>query len=233
MVDHDGEQSKLRWLGKKKSFDLQIDPTDFIFSFFFVVPLDILWLDAKFIILSSFSDPSAIASASTCGANGQRMRMNSGCLLFIMLGVSLSRIPRASASAFSKRSFTAPRHHLNLATFALQFATSTENSENTPLSMTNLYQEWTLEQDRLLHEKRNEPLPVLASLLGRGLRGVESRLAKLSDVDSPAYQRLFCDSEAIPRQDASKKLVPAGEVLRRIQYDYNLAEKDFSVVHYG
>jgi uncharacterized protein (UPF0248 family) len=57
-------------------------------------------------------------------------------------------------------------------------------------------------------------------------------LAKLSDVDSPAYQRLFCDSEAIPRQDASKKLVPAGEVLRRIQYDYNLAEKDFSVVHY-
>lgn len=219
--------------GRKKSFDLQIDPTDFIFSFFFVMPLDILWLDAKFIILSSFSDPSAIASASTCGANGQRMRMNSGCLLFIMLGVSLSRIPRASASAFSKRSFTAPRHHLkNLATFALQFATSTENSENTPLSMTNLYQEWTLEQDRLLHEKRNEPLPVLASLLGRGLRGVESRLAKLSDVDSPAYQRLFCDSEAIPRQDASKKLVPAGEVLRRIQYDYNLAEKDFSVVHY-
>jgi uncharacterized protein (UPF0248 family) len=98
--------------------------------------------------------------------------------------------------------------------------------------MTNLYQEWTLEQDRLLHEKRNEPLPVLASLLGRGLRGVESRLAKLSDVDSPAYQRLFCDSEAIPRQDASKKLVPAGEVLRRIQYDYKLAEKDFSVVHY-
>jgi len=97
--------------------------------------------------------------------------------------------------------------------------------------MMNLYQEWTLDQDRLLWEHRKEPLPAIASLLGRGLRGVESRLAKLSDVESAAYQRLFCNNETF-NEEVSNKLVPAGEILRRIQWDYNLDEQDFGVVHY-
>ena len=57
--------------------------------------------------------------------------------------------------------------------------------------MENLYQEWSLEQDQQLWSNRDKTPAELASLLGRGLRGVEARLAKLSNVDSPAYARLF------------------------------------------
>jgi uncharacterized protein (UPF0248 family) len=57
--------------------------------------------------------------------------------------------------------------------------------------MENLYQEWTVEQDRQLWDERQQPPVVLASRLGRGIRGVQARLSKLQDVNSPAYQRLF------------------------------------------
>jgi uncharacterized protein (UPF0248 family) len=148
--------------------------------------------------------------------------------------VPLSSCPSSSFFLLPHNDPLVSRHHLSR-----RFASSSDLDNNVdkeapPEPMMNLYQEWTLDQDRLLWERRKESLPVLASLLGRGLRGVESRLAKLSDVDSPAYQRMFCqtdgDTEAQQRQ--SKKLVPAGEVLRRIQFDYNLDEQDFSVVHY-
>ena len=113
-----------------------------------------------------------------------------------------------------------------------RYLSSIEKDDNeTPPPMIHIYQEWTLDQDLLLWEKRKEPLPVLASILGRGLRGVESRLAKLSDAESSAYQRLFCGAET-SHQEESKKLIPAGEILRRIQWDHNLDEKDFRVVHY-
>jgi uncharacterized protein (UPF0248 family) len=98
--------------------------------------------------------------------------------------------------------------------------------------MENLYQEWALSDDRLLWEHRNQPLPTLASLLGRGLRGVESRLTKLSNVDSPAYQRLFCHSTNDEQDVRTTKLVPAGEILRRIQWDHSLVESDFSIMYY-
>jgi uncharacterized protein (UPF0248 family) len=101
--------------------------------------------------------------------------------------------------------------------------------------MENLYQEWTLTDDKLLWEHRNQPLPTLAGLLGRGLRGVESRLAKLSNVDTSAYQRSFCHRTTKQQEDAHEhttKLVPAGEILRRITWDYILEESDFSVVYY-
>ncbi|KAI2512233.1 hypothetical protein MHU86_2109 [Fragilaria crotonensis] len=57
--------------------------------------------------------------------------------------------------------------------------------------MARLYTEWSLADDRLLFSNRKKPLPELAATLGRGLRGVESRLEKLTDVKSQAYARLF------------------------------------------
>lgn len=103
--------------------------------------------------------------------------------------------------------------------------------------MENLYKEWTLKEDEILWKHRNESNHQLASRLGRGLRGVEQRLSKLKDVKSSAYQRLFVeqnngvieDDDEKPRKD---KLLPAGEVLRRIKWDYLLDENDFSILHY-
>lgn len=109
------------------------------------------------------------------------------------------------------------------------------------LGMENIYQEWTISQDQLLWENRNEPVSTLASLLGRGLRGTEQRLVKLRDIESSAYQRLFAggnvSKKMVPgdysgESTAKPKLVPASEVLRRIQWDESLSSKDFSVLHY-
>lgn len=98
-----------------------------------------------------------------------------------------------------------------------------------------LYLEWSLEDDQILFENRHEKtIPELASILGRGLKGVESRLEKLTNVQSNAYARLFAQdtAQAASDSDESKGLVPAGEVLRRIQWDYSLPSDDFSVLYY-
>jgi len=85
--------------------------------------------------------------------------------------------------------------------------------------------------------------------LGRGLRGVEKRLSKLKDVNSSAYQRLFVeqndntafeddddddddDDDGGQKRSGKVKLLPAGEVLRRIKWDHQLDENDFSILHY-
>lgn len=60
-----------------------------------------------------------------------------------------------------------------------------------PPPMEHLYQEWSIEQDQLLWSNRARPAEEVASLLGRGVRGVQARLEKLGDVSSPAYTRLF------------------------------------------
>ncbi|CAJ1959290.1 unnamed protein product [Cylindrotheca closterium] len=127
---------------------------------------------------------------------------------------------------------------------------SGENSTQNPISlnMENLYREWTLEQDKLLWEnKDSKSIIELASLLGRGLNGVQARLSKLQDLSSPAYERLFVtgrngqnysnkigDDSADNDSTGKQKLVPAGEVLRRIEYDYRLQEEssNFFVLHY-
>jgi len=122
----------------------------------------------------------------------------------------------------------------------LQSTTVEDDAGDELSSMDNLYQEWTLDQDQTLWNNREKSIPVLASLLGRGLRGVESRLSKLKDVESPAYQRLFVDrkkngtagDEHEWNKTSSNKLVPASEVLRRIQWDYSLSPTDFSILHY-
>lgn len=101
----------------------------------------------------------------------------------------------------------------------------------------NIYQEWTISEDKILWDNRGEPVSTLASLLGRGLRGTEERIAKFRDVESAAYQRLFVSGSArkiTPSgEEAPKpKLIPASEVLRRIQWDQSLSTQDFSVLHY-
>ena len=104
-------------------------------------------------------------------------------------------------------------------------------------SMENLYKEWTIQEDETLWKYRNESNEQLASRLGRGLRGVEKRISKLKDVKSSAYQRLFVKENDAANEDEDMKsnkakLLPAGEVLRRIKWDYQLDENDFSILHY-
>jgi uncharacterized protein (UPF0248 family) len=125
--------------------------------------------------------------------------------------------------------------------------------------MENIYREWTLEQDQLLFSnsrKNNKSNAELAVLLGRGMRGVEQRLLKLKDVDSSVYQRMFVKDQNKNNDDDDdnkgneddnngsnknssnksiikhKKLIPVSEVLRRIEWDYQLNENDFYILHY-
>ena len=105
----------------------------------------------------------------------------------------------------------------------------------------NLYREWTLEQDRLLWSSRKNSSSELAVLLGRGVRGVEKRIEKLEDVDSAAYKRLFVGQKgdnggnnetSETQKQGHKKLVPSSEVLRRVEWDYQLDGEDFRIMHY-
>jgi uncharacterized protein (UPF0248 family) len=116
--------------------------------------------------------------------------------------------------------------------------------------MENLYREWSLEQDQTLWKHRQKSMEDLAVLLGRGVRGVQARLAKLQNVDSAVYQRLFAnhkhsyldmdedngndseDSETTELPVSKPKLTPCSDILRRIEYDANLQPSDFSILHY-
>ena len=133
-------------------------------------------------------------------------------------------------------------------------ASADENNNNSEgqvtLEMTNIYREWELKEDEILWKgfESGQTLVQLAVTLGRGLGGVESRLAKLRDVNSAAYERLFVGQTRdppkskqkkrgkshtnSPEDSSKKKLIPVSEVLRRIQWDYQLDEADFSIVHY-
>lgn len=108
----------------------------------------------------------------------------------------------------------------------------------------NAYRHWTLEHDQILwkHASKNESIPQLAARLRRGLKGTEERLKALKDVNSSAYQRLFVmehakngstetrnSEEATIRQP---KLIPASEVLRRIQWDPSLDATQYSIRYY-
>lgn len=66
-------------------------------------------------------------------------------------------------------------------------------------------------------------------------------MTKLKNVESAAYQRLFVEQNAAlvgtkeEKDETPKKkekLLPAGEVVRRIKWDYQLDENDFSILHY-
>ena len=113
---------------------------------------------------------------------------------------------------------------------------STDNDVQ-PEPMANLYTGWSIEDDQILFKNRKKSLPDLALLLGRGLRGVGSRLDKLTDVNSQAYARLFAgrrkpEEDENDEKNINNKLIPAIEVLRRIRWDYALTTSDFTVLHY-
>jgi len=132
-----------------------------------------------------------------------------------------------------------------LGRYATRLASSGSNSNQIDglLEMENIYMEWTLEDDEFLYRHMNEEIPKVASKLGRGLRGVESRIAKLKDVNSSAYRRLFVEHKStvhleIDNDDnydndgKTRKLSPAHEVMRRIKWDDLLNPDDFSVEYF-
>lgn len=107
----------------------------------------------------------------------------------------------------------------------------TANDAN-QLTMDNIYREWTIHDDEILYNNQHLSTVKLASLLGRGLHGVESRMKKISDVNSSAYSRLFGVTKLIEEESKSKGLTPVKEILRRIQWDPTLDASLFTVVHY-
>jgi len=100
------------------------------------------------------------------------------------------------------------------------------------------------------NKKNSNDAAELAVLLGRGTRGVQQRLLKLKDVNSSAYQRLFVETQNNnsgkskgnekerdsnnndKNNNNNNKLVPALEIVRRIEWDYQLNENDFYIMHY-
>jgi uncharacterized protein (UPF0248 family) len=167
------------------------------------------------------------------------------CALMMLtsLGSAPNRVMLVRAvRAGSMRAFTRANGQHNLI-FQMPHlhATSTPSGRDdaaiTPEPMANLCQEWTIDHDQLLWKNQREPASALASLMGRGIRGVEMRLAKLKDVNSKAYERLFSGQRASIDDDEiskfeKKKLMPASEVLRRIKWDSSLTPADFSILHY-
>lgn len=158
-----------------------------------------------------------------------------------MFGSSISSSPFAFVDSIGSRRHYKRTNQLHLAASS----DGDEDEEEDELAMENIYTEWTLENDKLLWEHRASSSADQAVLLGRGLRGVEARLSKLRDVNSPAYDRLFAQGsnnnqkmhgdggeEGDDDVTEKKKLVPVSEVIRRIQWDYSLDSKDFSILHY-
>ena len=123
----------------------------------------------------------------------------------------------------------------NLRYFHQSTSLSTGNSNDHELRMENIYMEWSIEDDEYLSKNmKNKSLPKLAATLGRGLRGVESRMAKLNDVNSQAYQRSFVKEGSVEKEGeaSSQKLMPANEVMGRIKWDYSLDPNDFTVEYF-
>ena len=103
------------------------------------------------------------------------------------------------------------------------------------LKMDKIYMEWSLEDDKILHNNRHLSAVKLASMLGRGMHGVEARMKKITNVDSTAYRRLFGGENTQSNdtdENTSNKLTPVKEVLRRIQWDTTLDSSSFSIIHY-
>lgn len=99
----------------------------------------------------------------------------------------------------------------------------------------NAYRQWTLEHDQLLWKySSKESIPQIAARLGRGLKGTEERLKALKDVNSSAYQRLFVKDSIVDETITTNtpKLIPASEVMRRIQWDPSLDASQYSIRYY-
>jgi uncharacterized protein (UPF0248 family) len=154
-------------------------------------------------------------------------------------GVLIAMLSLIRNSPTMVRAFTHNRRNYSFSrpTLLRQFATASDQTTGqAPEPMANVYQDWSIDQDQMLWDNRKESPVTLAAILGRGLRGVESRLSKLKDVNSSAYERLFADQKPHNKDDIDmtekQKLVPASEILRRIKWDASLSTKDFSILHY-
>lgn len=144
---------------------------------------------------------------------------------------------------FAQQSLQQPYDHRSIRKLSMTVdkATNFADDERQDYSMENkLFHEWSLKDDQLLWDHRDDSIASLASRFGRGLRGVEQRLTKLKDLNSPAYQRLFVSkaddqyhsATAATTTTTKTKLVPASEVIRRIQWDFSLSPSDFFILHY-
>jgi uncharacterized protein (UPF0248 family) len=130
-------------------------------------------------------------------------------------------------------------------------STSTEEDEEPYVDeKENVYRQWALEDDQLLWKyfsnDERQSISQLAARLGRGLRGTEARIKALRNVNSAAYRRLFVKESSSAHDEnrlhgsitadqigaPPKKLIPACEVLRRIQWDPNLDPSDYTIRYY-
>ena len=97
------------------------------------------------------------------------------------------------------------------------------------------HQAWSIEDDTLLWEARDTDLIEVAQVLKRGIGGCISRLKKLQDPETSAYEQLFVKGGRKSSDDATNKLAktvslrPFNECLERIHWDYTLNSKDFTV----
>jgi len=150
----------------------------------------------------------------------------------------------SSSSSSSSRSIM--KNNINKATSTTRKMSvdndSDDDGDKSLLTMENIYTEWTLEDDQILYQNINQPIHKAASILGRGLNGVSSRIQKLKDVSSSPYKRLFVESRQKSQrleeelengnQNDNKKLVPVIEVMRRIKWDHSLQSQDFIVNYF-
>ena len=155
----------------------------------------------------------------------QKMRLTHK-ILSVLLSIMLRSVVYTRAFLFT------PLKSLNIRR-NVHYATTTEDE----LKMENIYMEWSVEDDRVLYNNRHLRTVKLASMLGRGMHGVEARMKKLTNVESSAYSRLFSgsreeDAKIADTKNSISKLTPVKEVLRRIQWDPTLLESSFSVIHY-
>jgi len=110
--------------------------------------------------------------------------------------------------------------------------TGEKASLSKPGTMSNNHIEWSLEDDRILFQNGQKSIPELAAITGRGLRGVETRLSALNDSNSSAYARLVAHNfKQRVESVCKKKLIPASEVLRHVQWDQSLSISDFSIAY--
>jgi uncharacterized protein (UPF0248 family) len=168
--------------------------------------------------LFTFLPPLSLAVTMTT------LRNTSG----VLFGIMILLRPFALTRAFSS---IKPRSSSNNFRCIVHYAAAAESD----LKMDNIYLEWSLDDDRILHNNRHLSTVRLASMLGRGMHGVEARIKKISDVESAAYRRLFAgDDVDTPNADetTSNKLTPVKEVLRRIQWDPTLDSSAFTIIHY-
>jgi len=106
----------------------------------------------------------------------------------------------------------------------------------------NTFRRWSLEEDKLLYDLHNEgklEIRDIANVLKRGANGTRQRLARILDVDSNAYLRLFGVSTAAVAGTADGTntspdrlgLRPISAIISKLLYDPSLNCSEFTFVY--